>query len=468
MAPLSGPWRGFLNDWPATPDMALRTTCSTSATRSPTPGCCVSALTFRYALFPLPCAPGADRKYCGSDVAAWASRSVVLVQTRTWHVTVDVVFPNHFALEVDDAGRVRPPQQLTPQSRIPVGRRQLGGADVFVYKGEKQTAPPSVRDDLRFSLGHVSVRLVSAAPGPFAAIQEAVPIFDLVLESMSFQMQAPLQIVGADAIDLSGTPAVGEDREFGQWSGLTLPTFRPTALPMQSLSGRVLPDLDLDLPPSDRRANRALDWYLKALVAPYEADHFIFLWIACEVLAADSDFAVSGPYRGPCGHDIQTCPDCGAATTRHIQGPSMERWLDRRVRRQRRHRRPSLEDPADASRCRCFQFGPRGSPTGAESMAPARRGGGVEAALRNAPERATNRSAARSGDLTAHGRGRNEESDAGAPHANRCGLTSRAGDRQAAWLTRLGAGASALRVGAPRSSAPSRVRPRCRPGGSPR
>ena len=251
------------------------------------------------------------------------------VHTRTWQVTADVVFPNHFALEVDDAGQPRPPQQLTPQSRIPVGRRRVGGADVFVYEGDMQSAPPLVRDDVRLSLGRIAVRLESAAPGPFVAIEEAIPILDRLLESISFQMQASLQIQGAYAIDLSGSPAVGEDRDFGQWSGLTLPTFRPTYIPMESLSGRVVPDLDLDLDQSDRRANRALDWYCKALVAPYEADHFIFLWIACEILAADSDLNVSGPYRGPCGHEIETCPrpDCGASTAKPIQGPSMKRWL---------------------------------------------------------------------------------------------------------------------------------------------
>jgi hypothetical protein len=251
------------------------------------------------------------------------------VQTRTWQVTADVVFPNHLAVEIDVAGLPRPPQQLTPQSRIPCGRRQIGGADAFVYEVDKQTAPPWVRDDLRLSLGRIAVRLDSAAPDPFAAIEEAISILDCLLESISFQMQVSLQIRGAYAIDLSGSPAVGEDREFGQWSGLTLPTFRPTYIPTESLSGRLVPDLDLDLDPSDQRANRALDWYRKALVAPYEADHFIFLWIACEVLAADSDLKVSGPYRGPCGHEIEACPhpDCGAPTVRPIQGPSMKRWL---------------------------------------------------------------------------------------------------------------------------------------------
>jgi len=129
-------------------------------------------------------------------------------------------------------------------------------------------------------------------------------------------------------IDLTGSPVVGEERAYAQWSGFATPTFRPTSVPMQSLVGRLIPDLSVDLDPSDPRANRALDWYLKALTALFEADHFIFLWIACELLAADSDLQVREPYRGPaCGHIIDTCPECRAPTTKPVQGQSMRRWL---------------------------------------------------------------------------------------------------------------------------------------------
>ena len=97
---------------------------------------------------------------------------------------------------------------------------------------------------------------------------------------------------------------------------------------MQSLVGRLVPDLSIDLDPTDQKANRALDWYLKALTAAFEADHFIFLWIATEILAGDSDLKVSEPYRGPeCGHVISHCPHCNAATTKPVQGASMRRFL---------------------------------------------------------------------------------------------------------------------------------------------
>lgn len=186
------------------------------------------------------------------------------VATRTWHVTAQVTFPNQLGGTPPPGGGL--PTQLSPKSRVPTGRWQIGDADVFIYEADKSSLP-QIRDDLRYGLGEIAARRDSAAPDPLAAAQEAVPILDRVLESMSFQMQAALQVQAVRAIDLTGTPSVGEEREFGQWSGLALPTFRPTSVPMGSLIGRLIPEPGLDLDPADTRANRALDRYLKALAA---------------------------------------------------------------------------------------------------------------------------------------------------------------------------------------------------------
>jgi hypothetical protein len=120
---------------------------------------------------------------------------------------------------------------------------------------------------------------------------------------------------------------VGEERGFAQWSGFATPTFRPASIPMQSLVGRLIPDIDIDLDPEDPRANRALDWYLKSLTANFETDQFIFLWIASEILAANSGFEITEPYVSKCGHQITDCPQCGSPTERPVQGQSMKRWL---------------------------------------------------------------------------------------------------------------------------------------------
>jgi hypothetical protein len=220
------------------------------------------------------------------------------MNTQTWQVTADVVFPNHFPVETGEEGKPKLPEQLRPESRIPTGHREIDSAKIFIYEGDRQSIP-QIRDDLRFSLGQLAVRFDSDAEDPMAATQEAMPFLDRVLESLSFQMQTALQIYGVRAIDLTGSPIEGEERDYAQWSGFATPTFRPTSVPIQSLVGRIVPDLGVDLEPGDARANRALDWYLKALTAPFEADHFIFLWIACEILAAESELKVSELTVGP-------------------------------------------------------------------------------------------------------------------------------------------------------------------------
>lgn len=245
---------------------------------------------------------------------------------RTWQVTADVVFPNQFPMDVVD-GETRLPQQLRPQSRIPRQARELGDATAFVRPSESARAP-GIESDLRWSVADLIIRLASEADDPSAAVDDAAPYLERVLESLCFQMQNALHMQGVEAIDLTAPVAVGDRREMFRWSAFATPAFRPTSVPMQSLIGRLVPYLSLDLDPADQRANRALDWYLKALAAPFETDHFIFLWIAVEILAADSGLQVSEPYRGPdCGHEISACPSCGAATTRLVQGASIRRFL---------------------------------------------------------------------------------------------------------------------------------------------
>jgi len=106
------------------------------------------------------------------------------MSARTWQVTADVISPNHFPTDIDEEGNPQLPEQLVPQSRIPTAHRKIDGANVFVYEGDKQSIP-ELRDDLRFSVAQLVVRLHSGAEDPMAATQEATPVLDRVLESLS-------------------------------------------------------------------------------------------------------------------------------------------------------------------------------------------------------------------------------------------------------------------------------------------
>jgi len=247
---------------------------------------------------------------------------------RVWQIAADVAFPNSF-LELNAVDGVPQfPQKLEPQLRFRTEKREIEpGVTVFVAPGDP-TRIEGVEDDLRWSVAVVTLRMTSIEADASAACSAAMPYFERVLESLSFQMQSPLPMHSVAAIDLTGNPAVGDLREFMQWSGLPTPTFRRLSSPMGSVLGATVPDLSLDLNPADLRANRALDWYLKSLHAQFEADAFLFLWIAMEILFDLSDLKVEEPYTGPhCGHVIAHCQQCGAETTKEVRGASIKRFL---------------------------------------------------------------------------------------------------------------------------------------------
>jgi hypothetical protein len=88
---------------------------------------------------------------------------------------------------------------------------------------------------------------------------------------------------------------------------------------------------------------------LKALIAQFEADHFILLWIAAEILAADSDLKVSEPYRAPvCGHVISHCPQCDA---KPVQGASIKRFFTEGFGVDENIAKAPLESAPDAPWC---------------------------------------------------------------------------------------------------------------------
>jgi hypothetical protein len=248
-----------------------------------------------------------------------------VTEKKTWQVTAEVLFPNEFPIEVVE-GAPRPAEVLEPKSRIPAQQRELDGFTVFIRPGDPQRVP-GAEGDIRVAVASLTARMESEAQTPTAAAEAAMPLLDRILESLSFQMQCALQIDALGVVDMTGEPAVGDMRALARWSGFPRPTFQLTAVPTESLVSRRVPDLTIDLDPTDEKANRALDWYLKALTARFEADHFIFLWIATDILAGDSDLKVREPFRGRCGHVIAQCPECEISTEKPVQGPSVKRFL---------------------------------------------------------------------------------------------------------------------------------------------
>lgn len=246
----------------------------------------------------------------------------------TWQFVAAITFPLMVSIPVDEAGQPLAGERRQTHSRIPVGSRSLDhSTKVFIRQGNKEHFP-QLEGSFGYSVAELVVRIDTDASSANDASLAVTPTLDRVIESLSFQLQEPLHMLGLRVIDLSGEVAVGDVRTYQQWTDFSTPTFRPPGVPMEALVGRDVPSLSLDLDPTDSRANRALDWYLKSMTAAYEVDQFIFLWISSEILAAgNSDKSLEMPYQARCGHLIENCPVCSKPTARVPQGKAMQAWL---------------------------------------------------------------------------------------------------------------------------------------------
>ena len=180
--------------------------------------------------------------------------------------------------------------------------------------------------DLNWSWATLFVEV--AAPDASSAFDPAVDAMEPAVESLSFQLQTPLQIHSIEALDVTLPVDTAEEREFASWTGYPLRRFRPASVQLTGVLTQLIPDLTIELSALDRRQRAALDWYLKALASPFEVDQFMFLWIAFEILSDLSGYRVEGPLRTRCQHEIAECPVCRKPTTRVVQGATRQKFLE--------------------------------------------------------------------------------------------------------------------------------------------
>jgi hypothetical protein len=216
------------------------------------------------------------------------------------------------------------PEKLEPQSRVPTQSHVVASIRVGVRTATDAEADHREKHP-NFSLGMMIAEV--AAPDAGSAYERAVEAMETAVESLSFQLQTPLQIYGIEAIDVTAPVKLGDEREFGQLTGYPLRRFRPASIQMAGVSTQTIPDLAIELTALDRRQRAALDWYLKALAAPFQVDQFMFLWIAFEILSDRSPIRVEGPLVTRCQHEIAECPICTKPTTRIVQGATRQRYL---------------------------------------------------------------------------------------------------------------------------------------------
>jgi hypothetical protein len=78
-------------------------------------------------------------------------------------------------------------------------------------------------------------------------------------------------------------------------------------------------------------ASRAIDWFVKGLASPFDADKFVAYWVATELLwKIDGEPLVSEPYTTRCNHVTHDCPVCGSDISKPVLGSSVKAYLVRR------------------------------------------------------------------------------------------------------------------------------------------
>lgn len=216
------------------------------------------------------------------------------------------------------------PGELRRHSRIPQQTSRSGGVSVQVGPLGDTNLPLAPGDE------YAAIRLSVDALDADQALEQVHQVLELVLDDLSFQMQLALPVLQLEVLDVTPPVAVGDEREtrlfpfphgYQQWKFA-----RSTPLGVEVVAD--VPHLRPNYDAIPGKTQQALDWYIKGLQTQVDADRFIFLWIALEVLEqANPDYVVA-TYRAKCGHEITTCPTCGKSTARRVAGQSLKAFLE--------------------------------------------------------------------------------------------------------------------------------------------
>ncbi len=185
----------------------------------------------------------------------------------------------------------------------------------------------------QFDLAELSVLV--QIPAFAEALALARPVLEALLDSLSFQMQTALHVVSMEIIDVTPPVRPGDGRE---WQ-----TYAPADTAVSPKFGQMPPVMDwrevrAATPtlgggplPEGPKERMALWWYIKGLDASYAVDRYVCFWTSLEILWSLSDVAVDAAYVAPCGHVVESCPECGRSLSRTVLGASMRSLLTERA-----------------------------------------------------------------------------------------------------------------------------------------
>lgn len=250
-----------------------------------------------------------------------------VVDGRHWKISVLVGFPKLVVpIEPPEPGSFLP-KKIGFQSRLT--EKHLGtvaGLGKVALKPNPYTTltlPAESNSDV------VVISFEAHAGTPELALTKTESSLELLLDDMSFQIQAAIRALMLEVLDVTPPLMTGEEREVLLYPfpiGWPYPKFQESRFLSDATTPKV-PSLRAAEGFEHGRTRAALRWYVKALATPFDVDRFAFLWIALEILCSASSSSVEKPYKAPCGHEIGSCPQCGKSTSKEVQGPTLISFL---------------------------------------------------------------------------------------------------------------------------------------------
>jgi hypothetical protein len=239
---------------------------------------------------------------------------------RKWRVVAGVSFP--MGSNIGPDGTL--PERLEFTSRLPEAERvDLPGVQVTLGGWQRDPAVAEWVEKGR-ELGSLIVDL--EADHGLDVIDRAGPVLERLLDDLMFRLHDPLPIVFLEAIDVTEPVAVGEERDVVVFNENPLWKFSQS-VPLGNIFTESTVRLREDMPGLPDKAQRALDWYIKALLMQFDVDRFMFMWVAVEILWNLRGEKITVPYMAPCQHEIPSCPECGRTTDRLVRGQSIQGFL---------------------------------------------------------------------------------------------------------------------------------------------
>ena len=255
---------------------------------------------------------------------------------KKWNVIALIPYPLEQTAPSDpETGGL--PKNLRWESRILESTKNYGG----VLVGIKQ------RDHFdywnTFSFPSISepaeIHLIVGAAESDEALRLVDQLLEDICDDLSFRLQSPIPILSLEVLDVTPPVEIGDERAtllYPLPNGYKHPKFG-TMVYLNSSDTELKPELKVDFSSYTLRDRAILRWYHKAQISQAEVDRFLHLMVCLEILCEEYSEHVAAPYKASCGHEILNCPECGASTTKKINGATLKKYLTEQLGMSNRH-----------------------------------------------------------------------------------------------------------------------------------